>query len=90
MSSFQDIAAKARQVRLASAAGSADVPSPCISVCIMDGATGWCQGCLRTIGEIAAWSGMDNLGKQRVWACMEDRAALVCAPVQVQGEREQP
>ena len=31
------------------------VPSPCISVCKMSPATGWCEGCARTLGEIAAW-----------------------------------
>lgn len=32
------------------------VASPCISVCRMDEATGWCAGCLRTLDEIAVWS----------------------------------
>ena len=32
---------------------SQNVPSPCISVCRMDEATGLCQGCWRTLGEIA-------------------------------------
>ena len=31
----------------------AAVPSPCIAVCRMDAATGWCEGCLRTLDEIA-------------------------------------
>lgn len=31
------------------------VPSPCINVCVMDKASGLCQGCLRTLDEIAAW-----------------------------------
>ena len=29
------------------------MPSPCINVCRMDAATGWCAGCLRTIDEMA-------------------------------------
>ena len=32
---------------------SPPVPSPCISVCRMDERTGWCEGCLRTLAEIA-------------------------------------
>ena len=34
-----------------------DVPSPCINVCRMNSQTGWCEGCFRTIDEIACWSG---------------------------------
>ena len=32
------------------------VESPCIDICVMDGATSWCLGCGRTIDEIAKWS----------------------------------
>jgi len=31
------------------------VASPCNSVCRMDARTGWCEGCLRTLDEIADW-----------------------------------
>lgn len=33
----------------------------------MDDATGWCSGCLRTLDEIACWSGLDEAQKQAVW-----------------------
>ncbi|EXI80706.1 MAG: putative Fe-S protein [Candidatus Accumulibacter appositus] len=32
------------------------VASPCINVCKMDDAGGFCLGCFRTIAEIALWS----------------------------------
>jgi predicted Fe-S protein YdhL (DUF1289 family) len=43
------------------------VPSPCINVCRMDAATGWCEGCQRTLDEIAAWAGMSDDAKRAVW-----------------------
>ena len=43
-----------------------DVPSPCINVCRMDDRTGWCEGCLRTIDEIAGWGTLDDDAKQAV------------------------
>jgi len=49
------------------------VPSPCISVCRMNAATGWCEGCLRTIEEIAAWSRLADEEKRRVWALLPAR-----------------
>jgi predicted Fe-S protein YdhL (DUF1289 family) len=43
------------------------LPSPCINVCRMDAATGWCEGCQRTLAEIAAWSGLSDADKRAVW-----------------------
>ena len=31
------------------------VESPCINVCSMNNATGYCEGCYRTIEEIQGW-----------------------------------
>jgi uncharacterized protein len=43
------------------------VPSPCIDICRMDPVSGLCEGCKRTLDEIARWSGMDAVAKRRVW-----------------------
>lgn len=51
------------------------VPSPCINVCKMDGTTGWCTGCLRTIAEIASWSQLVDADKQAVWQQLPERRA---------------
>jgi predicted Fe-S protein YdhL (DUF1289 family) len=64
---------RARQVR---EAGADDVPSPCLSICRMEAATGWCEGCLRTLDEIAAWSRLDPDGKRAIWQCIEERLAI--------------
>jgi hypothetical protein len=52
---------------------AAAVPSPCISVCRIEPATGWCEGCLRTIDEIAHWSVLDEDEKRAVWAELKCR-----------------
>ena len=49
------------------------LPSPCTSVCQMDQASGWCQGCLRTLDEIACWSLLDDAGKSAVWQALAER-----------------
>lgn len=51
----------------------AGVPSPCVSVCAIDEATGFCAGCLRTIDEIAAWATLDDEAKRAVWALLPAR-----------------
>lgn len=50
-----------------------DVPSPCIDVCRMNPATGFCDGCLRTIDEIANWSSLDASQKRAVLLRTESR-----------------
>ena len=49
------------------------VPSPCVSLCKMNRDTGFCEGCLRTIEEIVAWSGADDDYKRAVWARLRQR-----------------
>jgi uncharacterized protein len=62
---------------------AAPVPSPCINVCRMNAATGWCDGCLRTIDEIAGWSALDDRAKQAIWDTIEVRHAQLMAQRQV-------
>ena len=57
----------------ADTAGADQVPSPCISVCVMDAASGVCIGCLRTLDEIAAWSVLDGDARRAVLAAIEER-----------------
>ena len=47
--------------------------SPCVDVCIMDPESGLCQGCLRTLDEIARWSEMSEVERERVVASLSKR-----------------
>jgi uncharacterized protein len=53
------------------------VPSPCIDVCRMDARTGLCEGCLRTLDEIAAWAALTDAMKREVLANLEARRAAL-------------
>jgi uncharacterized protein len=52
------------------------VPSPCISVCRMEAASGLCEGCLRTLDEIAAWGSIDDRARRVIWKQLHQRRAL--------------
>jgi len=54
---------------------AAPVPSPCINICRMNEATGLCEGCLRTLDEIACWSLLDDAEKHTVWQQLDQRRA---------------
>ncbi|MEI7785765.1 MAG: YbaK/EbsC family protein [Betaproteobacteria bacterium] len=58
------------------AAPAGDPPSPCISVCRMDEASGLCVGCLRSLDEIAAWSSLSPPARRGVWQAIAERAAV--------------
>jgi hypothetical protein len=59
---------------------SRTIESPCIKVCTLDARSGLCLGCGRSIGEIAAWSGMSAAERARVMAGLSARLATVKPP----------
>lgn len=50
-----------------------DIESPCIGVCTMDEASGFCQGCFRTLEEIQGWWDLDNTSKAAVVKAAAER-----------------
>ena len=74
-----ELARRAEAVQLAAARGE-PVPSPCVSVCRMAAASGLCEGCLRTLDEIAAWSTMDDAARRTVWLHIGRRAVQDLRP----------
>jgi uncharacterized protein len=63
----------AERVREVEATAGAQVPSPCVSICRMNMDTQLCEGCLRTLDEIAAWGRMDDATKREVWQLIAQR-----------------
>ncbi len=59
-------------------AAAGEVGSPCVSVCRM-GPDGLCEGCLRSIDEIAGWSRQDDAARRAVWARVLERAQAAIA-----------
>ena len=57
------------------AARAVPVLSPCTNVCRMDARSGWCEGCWRTIDEIAAWAALDDAARRAVLARIAARRA---------------
>ena len=66
------VAARARIM-----AATAEILSPCISVCRMHAVTGLCEGCFRTRDEIAVWGNAGDDAKRSTWARIEKRMAAL-------------
>jgi predicted Fe-S protein YdhL (DUF1289 family) len=47
--------------------------SPCISHCIIDKDSGFCEGCWRTLNEVSAWRTMQDTTKLVVLKLLEVR-----------------
>ena len=47
--------------------------SPCIGICRIDRASGFCTGCLRNLDEITAWRDMTHAQRQAVNAALPAR-----------------
>jgi uncharacterized protein len=50
-----------------------EVASPCTEVCRIDPRTGWCEGCHRSIDEIAGWSTLSDDQKRAIWDVLASR-----------------
>ena len=63
------------------------VASPCIDVCRMDAQSGFCEGCLRTVDEIAGWAAMPDEQKLLILAAIaRRRACRDAAPESLRGD----
>ena len=53
------------------------IVTPCIKVCVVDGASSLCLGCFRTLSEIGGWSGLDEAERARIMAELPARRGRV-------------
>ncbi|MCI3182093.1 DUF1289 domain-containing protein [Caulobacter sp. CCUG 60055] len=53
------------------------IVTPCVKVCAVDGESGFCLGCQRTLPEIARWSAMSDAERAAVMADLPGRRALI-------------
>ena len=55
------------------------IASPCVRICIVDGASGLCVGCLRTLGEIAGWTAFTDAERAEIMRALPERRSRVPA-----------
>lgn len=54
-----------------------EVDSPCVKVCVVHPEAKLCVGCLRTLDEIAAWSGLTTAERRQIMAGLAARRPLL-------------
>ncbi|WP_186418919.1 DUF1289 domain-containing protein [Bosea sp. CS1GBMeth4] len=49
------------------------ISTPCVEICVIDPARRLCEGCGRTLQEIAQWSRLSEAERLAVMATLEER-----------------
>jgi predicted Fe-S protein YdhL (DUF1289 family) len=49
------------------------IKTPCVKVCVVDGPTGLCLGCARTLPEIARWGRLSDAERDAVMDALPPR-----------------
>jgi predicted Fe-S protein YdhL (DUF1289 family) len=74
MSAITRLKDRAQQVL---ASYSVHVPSPCVSICVINPNSGLCEGCLRNLEEVAGWGQMPSVQQREVWQRIQKRCEQV-------------
>jgi uncharacterized protein len=53
------------------------IKTPCVQVCAVDGASGLCLGCFRTLNEIAGWARLTPEERERLMAELPSRRTRI-------------
>ncbi len=53
------------------------VKTPCVQVCIVDGPSGLCLGCYRTLQEIGGWSALTDDRRAEITAELPSRRSRI-------------
>ena len=53
------------------------IATPCVKVCIVDGASSLCLGCFRTLEEIGGWSALTDDQRAVIMADLATRRAAI-------------
>lgn len=61
------------------------IVTPCVKVCAVDGTTGYCLGCRRTLPEIAGWARLTDEERAAIMAALPDRPDPIAAMMAATG-----
>lgn len=53
------------------------IATPCVQVCIVDGESGLCLGCYRTLAEVAAWTRFSDAERDEIMTGLAARRSRI-------------
>ena len=55
----------------------APIKTPCVKVCVVDGESGLCLGCYRTLQEVAGWASFSDAQREVLMAELPGRRVRI-------------
>jgi predicted Fe-S protein YdhL (DUF1289 family) len=53
------------------------IATPCVQICVIDGETGLCLGCQRTLAEVAGWTRMTDAERAEIMTGLPARRSRI-------------
>lgn len=53
------------------------IATPCVKICLIDGESGLCLGCQRTLPEVASWGRFSDSERAEIMAKLPDRRGRI-------------
>ena len=53
------------------------IATPCIKICLIDGESGLCMGCQRTLPEVASWGRLTDAERAEIMAALPARRTRI-------------
>jgi len=53
------------------------IATPCVRICVVDGESGLCLGCQRTLAEVAAWARFTDAERAEIMAVLPARRSRI-------------
>jgi len=53
------------------------IATPCVKICLIDGESGLCVGCQRTLVEVAGWSRLSDAERAEIMAALPERRGRI-------------
>jgi hypothetical protein len=53
------------------------IATPCVQVCVVDGESGLCLGCFRTLNEVARWSSLTDAERASIMSALPARRGRI-------------
>ena len=53
------------------------IATPCVQICVIDGETGLCLGCQRTLAEVAGWARMTDAQRAEITSGLPARRSRI-------------
>jgi predicted Fe-S protein YdhL (DUF1289 family) len=53
------------------------ITTPCVKICLIDGESGLCMGCQRTLPEVASWSRLTDAERAEIMGALPARRSRI-------------